>query len=467
MVAIFSKATTTTSAIAYQDSESPNQFLYYPLSVDLALGENLQDFKVTYWGIGKPFFVKIGNRVDSIVGAILAGRAKLDITAAQKQELTQKIRQVFGVQNPQLKPMSLTNVKVKPVIGTNTLQLGKDSDITFPSTVQLATSFNYLVGTGKNSLFAQFVATQNAENKVLANPSFGINIEGDAEFQGDPWTVEVEADLSQVWSYVRKRASASVKLGWFTFKLGDYDKIIQDLQREQIIKITYKEGSPETEKYGRQIFEMGKQIFEEVNKRINSQSGFFKFEPNRVPESRGSSASGFNWGWNFSVNLAYSHQAIKSTQSMRYKATVSYSGRFKKRVPSAMSLAVSCNSASSSLFQDLGNVSEPCITQAKIDEMNNRLEEEFNRKQRLLEALELRFATGEITEEQYRRAVDIITNGTTSASLMIVPTEQKLLAIAGSTSFEPEEYLLRSVNDLDLDEIIAEAIASEAEESVN
>jgi hypothetical protein len=459
MVAIFSKATTTAGAIAYQDSESPNQFLYYPLSVDLSLGETLQDFKVTYWGVGKPFFVKIGNRVDSIVGAILAGRAKLDITAVQKELLIRKIRQVFGVQNPQLKPMSLSNVKVKPVIGTNTIQLGKDSDIIFPGTVQLATSFNYLIGTGKNSLFAQFVATQAAGNKLLSNPSFGINIEGDAEFQGDPWTVEVEADLSQVWSYVRKRASASVKLGWFTFKLGDYDKIMQDLQREQIIKITFKEGSPETEKSGRQIFEMGKQIFEEVNKRINSQSGFFKFEPNRVPETGGSS-SGFDWGWGFSVNLAYSHQAIKSTQSMHYKATVSYSGRFKKRVPAAMSLAVSCNSASSTLFQDLGNVSEPCITQAKIDEMNKRLEEEFNRKQRLLEALELRFATGEITEEQYRRAVDIITNGVSAAAMMLVPTEHKLLATGATAAFEPEEYLLRSMNDMDLDEIIEEAIAN-------
>lgn len=456
MVAIFSKATSVAGVVAHADSENPNQFLYYPQNVPLALGQNLQEFKVTYWGIGPKFFVKIGNRVDSSVGAVLAGRAAIDITDFQRRQIIAKIRRVFGVQNPQLKPMFLSNVKVQPVIAESALELGPNTDIKFPSTLQLGTSFNYLVGTAKNSLFAQFVATQQAGNKLTPNPSFGINMVGEAEFEGDPWTVTVEADLSQVWTYVRKRVSAGVSLGWFRVSLGEYTKIIEDLQREQIIKITYKEGSSETEKYGRQIFEMGKQIFEAVNRQANAQTGFFKFEPNRAPEM--SSGGGGGWGWSFSVNLAYSSQAIKSTQSMRYQNTISYKGRFKKPIPASMSLAVSCNTASAQLFQDLGNVSQPCITQAKIDEFNKRLGEEYDRKQRLLERLEERFVLGEITEEQYKRAVNIITNGVSATeSFTLMPTAHTLLVPSEASAMVPDTGYMRSLNTDDLEELLEAA----------
>lgn len=452
MVAIFSKATTAEGVVAHMDSEDPNQFLYYPQNVPLALGDNLKEFKVTYWGIGPKFFVKIGNRVDSSVGAVLAGRAAIDITSFQKQQITAQIRKVFGVQNPKLKPMFLSDVSVKPVIATNTLELGSGADINFPKTVQLGTAFSYLLGTAKNSLFAQFVATQQSGTRLQPNPSFGINIVGEAEFVSDPWKVTVEADLSQVWTYVRRRVSAGVSLGWFRISLGEYTKIIQDLQRDQVIKITYEEGSSETEKYGRQIFEMGKQIFDAVNQQVNAQTGFFKFEPNRVPEL--SSGGGSGWGWSFSVNLAYSAQAIKSTQSMHYKNTISYKGRFKKPIPAAMTLAVNCNSASGQLFQDLGNVSEPCITQAKIDEFNKRLGEEYERKQRLLERLEERFVLGEITEEQYRRAVNIITNGVSATeSFTFMPVAQTRLVSAEDSLF-PDADSMRSLNSDDLEAIL-------------
>jgi hypothetical protein len=428
MVAIFSKATRAEGVIAYRDSENPNQFLYYPQS--------------------------IGNRVDSSVGAVLSGRAKLDISEFQRRKIIAQIQKDFGVQSPQLKPLFLSNVKVQPVLATNTLKLGPSSDIKFPSTIQLGTSFNYLVGTAQNSLFAQFVAGQTQGEKLTVNSGFGINIVGEAEFEGDPWTVTVEADLSQVWTYVRKRVSAGVSLGWFRISLGEYTKIIEELQRQQIIKITYKEGSGETEKYGRQIFEMGKEIFEAVNRQANAQTGFFKFEPNRAPELQ--SGGGGGWGWSFSVNLAYSSQAIKSTQSMRYQNTISYKGRFKKPIPASMSLAVSCNSASAQFFQDLGNVSEPCITQAKIEAFQKRTGEEFDRKQRLLERLEERYALGEISEEQYRRAVDIISNGVSATeALMLVPAAQTLLVPSEASAMLPEAGYMRSLNLDDLDEILA------------
>lgn len=460
MVAIFSKATSVAGVTAYQDSEDKSQFWYYPTNIDCILGDNLKEFKTTHWGIGKHFYSKTGNRIDSIVGAILAGKAAIDISKSQREQIITQIRKDFGVNNPKLAPLSLTDVKVQPVIGTSTLNLGKDADIIFPQTIQLGTAFNYLIGTG-NDRFARFVATQQQGNRLLPNPSFAINITGKTEFQGDPWTVEVTADLSQVWTYARKRASAKVSLGWFTFSLGDYEKIVEDLRRDKVITINQKEGSLDNERYGRQILEMGKQVFEAVNSQSNSQSGFFKFEPNRVPETAKTS-SGISWPWTFSVNLAYSHQAIKSTQSMHYRSTISYTGRFKRDIPASMTLAVDCNAASKDHFQDLGDTSEPCITQAKIDEFNKRLGEEAAKKQRLLDILDVRLATGEITEEQYIRAVDIIINGVSTSTLMLVPTEQTLVA-TGKTAglLAPEESFIRTLSDSDLEEILKEAIASE------
>jgi hypothetical protein len=459
MVANLGKVTTVAGAIAYQDTENKNLFWYYPLSVDLVPGETLLDFKVTYWGIGKPFYVQIGNRINSTVGAILAGRAEFNITSKQRGELVEQIRKQFSIQTPQLQPINLSNVVVQPLVADKTLQLGNDADINFPSSLQIGSSFNYLIGTSQNSLFTQFVATQSIEAGIIADPSFAVNIQGEAEFQGDPWTAEIEADLSQVWTYVRKRTSASINLGWFNFKLGDYESIVEELKRESIIKINLIEGSVDNEVYGRQIFQMAREIFEEVNKRTNSQSGFFRFEPNREPPTSGQS-SNFSFGWTFSVNLSFSETAITSSQSMHYNNTISYTGRLKVVLPASMTLAVSCNSASASMFQDLGNVNEPCITQSKVDQMQDRLGEEFKRQSSLLQDLELRFITGQITEEQYQRAVDLITNGTLAPSFIVVPAEYTLLA-TGTTvkAFAPaQERSLYSVNEPNLEEIIAEAI---------
>jgi hypothetical protein len=50
-------------------------FFYHPVTVKSILGETLQDFKVSYWGIGKPFFVQRGTCIDSVVGT---GRTTID-----------------------------------------------------------------------------------------------------------------------------------------------------------------------------------------------------------------------------------------------------------------------------------------------------------------------------------------------------------------------------------------------------
>lgn len=440
MVAILSRGVTVPGVQAFQDSDRTTQFVYYPTTVTCIPGETLQDFKVTYWGIGKPFFMQKNNRIDSVVGAVLAGRATIDISSEQRQMLIEQIRKAYGVRNPALIPLPLQNVRVQPVIANNTLSIDKDADIKFPETIQLGTAFNYQIGTG-NSLFAQFVATQGQGDKFIPNPAFGINIVGEAEFLGEEWTVEVEANLNQVWSYVRKRVSLAISLGWFKFKLGDYEKIIQDLQRDKIIKLRLVEGSLDTEKYGRYFLEMGKEIFTAINQQANSEVGFFKFEPSRDMTP---SASSTLWTWDVSVNLAYGEQSLKFSQSLSYKNTISYSGRLRRLVPASMTLAVTCNQKSKNLFQDLGNVTEPCITPAKADEFQKRLMAEVTKKQPLLDRIYNSYILGSISQEQYERAMLII-NGLSFSETII----------------SKEQNFALELNDLEINCILEEAMKLE------
>jgi hypothetical protein len=73
MLAIYSKGISISAAIAFQDADNPNQFFYHPVTVKSILGETLQDFKVSYWGIGRPFFVQRGTCIDSVVGTETKG----------------------------------------------------------------------------------------------------------------------------------------------------------------------------------------------------------------------------------------------------------------------------------------------------------------------------------------------------------------------------------------------------------
>jgi hypothetical protein len=449
MVAILSKGVTVPGVQAFQDSDRTTQFVYYPTTVKCILGETLQDFKVTYWGIGRPFFMQKNNRIESIVGAILAGRATIDISSEQRKMLIEQIRKVYGVRNPALIPLPLQNVRVQPVIANNTLNIDKDADVKFPETIQLGTAFSYQIGTG-NSLFAQFVATQGQGDKFIPNPVFAINIIGEAEFLGDPWTVEVEANLSQVWSYVRKRIALGISLGWFKFKVGDYEKIIQDLQRDKIIKLRLLEGSLDNEKYGRYFLEMGKEIFTAINQQANSEVGFFKFEPSRDITPSALSSSNL-WTWDVSINLAYGEQSLKFSQSLNYKNTISYSGRLRRLVPASMTLAATCNEASKNLFQDLGNVNEPCITPAKADEFQKRLMAEITKKQPLLDRIYNSYIMGSISQEQYERAMLIINGLSFRETMVFAPTVQTF------TVGEKEGFVL-GLSDSEINCILEEAM---------
>lgn len=401
MAAKLSGGTAAAGVVAYQDSEVPDQFHYLPANAETILNETLRDFSATYWGIGEEYLYQAPDgRIESIVGAILAGRVAIDISQFQRDRIINAIRLAYKQQNPRLIPMMLTDVEVQPIVGTNTLRLGKDSDVTFPKTVQLGTTFNFLVGTG-NSLFAQFVGSQAMGDVVTPNPSFGINIYGNAEFQGDPWKVKITADLSQVWSYTRKQFNLDIGWGWFKIASAKLDEIVMNMHRDQIIKLDMIEGSLDNEKYGRQILEMGKTLYEQINSLALSQEGFFKFEPNPTPATADNPSSGFSWPWNGYINGGYSEQSIKSTQSTHYEAELSYTGRLTRRVPASMTLAVSCNSATASYYRDLGEPSQPCITDPKAARMQERLKAERDKKTALADRLFDRWIMGEITDDQY------------------------------------------------------------------
>ncbi|OPA26141.1 hypothetical protein [Bacillus cereus] len=396
---------TTQGVTAYQDDADPTVFHYYPANAQCKLGETLTEFKVTYWGIGPQYIAQIGDQYYDAVGAILAGRASVDVTEDQRTAITEAIREKYGV-DPKISPLTLSTVKVKPVFAGITLKL-EEGDKIFPESLQFGSSFAFLVGCPQNSLYANFVGNKTGTEEV-ANPSFAINVEAQAEFVGDPWKAHITADLSQVWSYVRRRFSVGVKVGWFRIGKAAFEKVIVDMHREKIISLDFIEGSLDTEQYGRQIFEMSKEMLSELNK----ENDFFKFEP--VPDPSNPQESIYGWG--VSLNAGYVEIDIK--QSMKWEREISYTGRFKLSVPSSMSLAVGCNNETKQHFDDLGNSEEPCITQPKMKELQDRYKIELKKIENLKDKLMERYIAGDIDDAEYFKKYNIITGRTS------VPTHE-------------------------------------------
>ena len=217
MTAFISATTSGYGVQVYQDHSDTQQFYYVPLRADVVLGDTLHDFKVDYWGIGEKYMVGDGTKITSRFGAIMAGRANIDISLYQRTKITQKIEKEFNVKSPRLAPLRLRSAIVKPVFAENTLNIGDGGDTDWPTAFQFGTDFSYLVGTG-NSLFANLVASQGEGGDTIANPQFAVNIEGKAEFRGEPWKATIKCDLSSFWKEVRTSISASASYGWF--KLG-------------------------------------------------------------------------------------------------------------------------------------------------------------------------------------------------------------------------------------------------------
>lgn len=446
----FSRGTAIPGVIAYQDSDDPTQFWYLPTSIPLVLGGSLQSFGVKYWGVAQPFRVEqVDGFQKSIVGATLSGKAKIDITQDQRDKLTAELRKAYGVQNPKLLPLAIKDAKVQPVMATNSLGLSASGDVVFPSTVSISIPFAYTVGSGNNRLFAQYVSTQGQNSVGLTeDPSFAVNVVGVAEFVGDPWEQKCTADLAQVWNKVRSKASVSVGWGWFRLGSAEYSSVVQDLTKSGVISCDWKEGSLDTEKYGRQLFELAKEVFQALNSRAAAGEGFFKFEPNPEPQEISSGSEGGWWPWRVSVNAGYS--SAHFTQAIHWEQKVSYTGRFWWAVPVSMVLAVRCNTATATMFLELGN-SEACITQAKADALNARVAREKDAKGAHLNKLLADLANGKITPEQFERAYAILGRVSITEDLAVTHLASGVLSTAAATS-------VTSLSSADIDRLIAKAL---------
>ncbi|PFV44114.1 hypothetical protein [Bacillus thuringiensis] len=419
MGAKINKSTSVQGVVAYQDDQDLTKFHYVPTDVRCKLGETLSEFKVTYWGIGPQYIAKIGDRFYDAFGAILAGKANIDISEEQRNAITKAIQDQFGVV-PKLSPLTLTDVTVKPIFAGITLGINT-GDIIFPQQFQLGTAFNFLVGSPQNSLFAHMVANESGIGEV-ADPSFGISVQAKGEFVGDPWTVTASTDLKQVWNYVRKKfGGGGIKIGWIRLKKAEYEKVMVEMDREQVIDLRFSEGSMDLEKHGRQIFELGKDLFSS----LNSEGDFFKFEPLPNPTDPEES----NFGWGVSLNAGYVD--IEINQSIEWKRSIEYIGRVKVDVPSSMSLAVDCNENTKLYFEDLGNSVEPCITPRKVQELMERSSIQLKKMEDLKEKLLERLIAGEIDPVRYQQIYDIITGATPQ------PTHEPAPAPEMATGAEP------------------------------
>lgn len=418
MSAKFNNGTRVAGVVAYQDSNDPTQFYYLPQTVYSSLGENLSEFAVTYWGISDSFYDRIDGKYQSISGAVLGGKAKIDITADQQKQIEKRIKQDFKIPNPKLLPLYLSNVKVQPTFAENVMGVGAGGDAKFPDTLTLGSDFTFVVAAANNR-FASLVAARNRNDGMVVNPQFGINITGEAEFRGEPWTAQIECDLSQVWSYVRTYVKASASWGWFKLGSAEYENIVRDLYKKQIIKSNYTEGSIYTEQYGRQMFEEAKKIFEMINTNAINGTGFFRFEPIKDPQNtflEATSMFGLFGGFSVSVNLSYTRSVFN--QSIVYKNTFEYSGNFKAKMVIGMNLAVFCNNSTYSHFIDLNNSSEPCITDAKLKLLNERIRREESQKDPLYQKLQN--SSGKISLSEYSRILSEIDNLNSTENLFTI-----------------------------------------------
>lgn len=399
----FSRGTAIKGVIAYQDASDPSQFWYFPTQADELLGQRLRDFHVQHFGIGPAFFVQDSHgNYRSRSGAIVAGTFAYDIGDDTRKRLVDELKKVFDISAPKLLPLPLRSVQIKSVLLDQVFGQFGTVQQQLPTNFQIGPEVAFAAGSAE-SLFANALANAQVGFGIQANPTFALNIDAKAEFVGDPWTYNVKCDLSQVWKQVRKRGSASVSYGFFKLGSAEYQSLFQDLNKANVCTFDQVEGSLDTEKYGRQLAELMKEIFTEINNRAVNGQQFFKFEPNpEAPPVGGGGDGGFSVsGFSISVNAGYSESFF--SQSTTLQRRVSYTGRLEAPITFSAVMAVACGPNTKKLFADLGNTTEPCITQDKIDEFMQRAKREAGIKAQKLQALTERLARGEINETTYEK----------------------------------------------------------------
>jgi hypothetical protein len=267
-------------------------------------------------------------------------------------------------------------------------------------------ALHFVLGTG-NSLFAQAVANQTQNGTVSVNSDFGVIVSGQAEFVGDSWEIDCQADLSQVWSDVRSHVSAGVSFGFFSLG-ASYDSIVQSLVKNHKINCTQQGGSLDTAAHGQEVLDLGKTVFEQINKQAAAGDGFFKFEPNTPAQTPGSGGGGGIGSpitpWSVSVNVGYSSSTFN--QHITWSSHLSYTGHFKRTVYTGATIALQCNDQTQNKFREL-NSDEPCVTSAKSAAFQSRLDLDVKAKAAQLAKWSDKFDAGKITFEQYMKIFDL------------------------------------------------------------
>lgn len=401
MTARLNKPCAKDGVLAYQDSDDPATFHYFPARIDAVAKETIVDYDVKYYGINaKPFFVDLGNRnYQSCVGATVSGQAVADITKAQADAITKEAIRVYKVRDVNLVPLTLQDVTVQPILAKNIVEMGGASTVTFPERLQIGTQFGFNVNSG-NSLFAELVGNQGSDDRA-SSPDIGINFYGLAELRADKWIAEITADLSQVWEYTRTKVDVSARLGWFNLGGGSLDRITQELIKKNIVKIRYVEGGGGKE-FGRQLLETTKTLFEAISAQITSGEGMFKFEPNPTPQEPPASKDSLGGDllpWRVSVNASYVSNSFK--QKIDFQQTIEFEGNVLTAFNGNMALALPCGPSTSAHFYDLQLKEPGCITKAKADGLQARIGKEVGAKDKKVKEYLAKVERGEWTIQQY------------------------------------------------------------------
>jgi hypothetical protein len=428
------KGTSIQGAIAYRDDSDPTQFHYLPLSTSSVLGDRLKTFEVKYFGVGKPFLVRQANgSITSRAGAIVSGTFVIDLSAAQRAQLIAQISKDFGVANPKLLPIKIREPKLQSIVLEKIDGFGDTVEQQWASGFAIGADSGFSVGS-MNSGFAQIVASLSPGGTpatIPVNPAIGVNISGNAEFVGEPWTASIDCDLHQVWKEVRSKVNVSASIGWFRIGGASYNNIAKELEKSGACKFDMKEGTLDNEKFGRQVLDMTKKMFEEMNKSAVAGEAFFKFEPNPDAPDAGGGEGGPNlFGFAVSLNGGYGSTSFR--QGIKWNTTVSYTGHVSVGLNLGTALAVSCSDATKGFFVDLNDASQPCITQDKIDIFQDRLKKEAKAKSAAYKKVNDQLLSNSITIEQYdklKAAIDqlVFTDdtyaiaGATQQALGVVP----------------------------------------------
>jgi hypothetical protein len=408
MAGVINRPVAAKGIIAFQDRQNPDLFEYFPSSGQAVLGDTLESFACSYYGIGKePQWVQAGNNTYlNLAGGIVSGKLRFDATKDQLDALKQEIAKIYKIDEPQLSPAIITEASATPVFAQGVANLGGNSKYAFPQTVTVGGSFNFNIDSG-NSLFAQLIAGLNNNTDEVSAPTVGINVAGKMQVYGEPFEARLRADLKQVWEYVRDKVDVNAKLGWFNLS-SQFDNIAQSLQKENIIQMEFVQGRADST-FGLQLLESTKKVFEAINTQITSGEGMFRFEPNPTPaEPKDPENSWFASlaPWSVGLNMSFIRNSFK--QSIVYDQTVKFQGLYTLPVTSSFNLGVICSSSTKAMFRDLTTGEIGCITPEKLAGLQKRIRTEVAAKEQKIEEYEQKLLNGQITLATYEALVAVL-----------------------------------------------------------